>query len=159
MRSACVITNQYKDPELCIARELVALLKQMGMQVCSIEATAQALQVPDMQAHPFDVDVAFVLGGDGTILSTAPMLAADNIPVLGLNLGNMGFLSEVSITDMQKAVNQVMANEFSIERRMMVHAQIDHPNHTSVSYTQLPRATQRVRICRYFGPACRPRKS
>lgn len=137
MRGACVITNQYKDPDLCIAKQLVVLLKQMGVQVCSISATAQALQVPALQDGPFEVDIAFVLGGDGTILSMAPELAARDIPVLGLNLGNMGFLSEVSITDMQPALERVMKRAFSIEHRMMVQAEIDRPVRTLTALNEI----------------------
>jgi len=66
------------------------------------------------------VDLIIVLGGDGSMLQTARMLNPDPTPLLGVNLGNVGFLTELEIDDLPAAVKQLRAGEFRLEERMML---------------------------------------
>ena len=67
-----------------------------------------------------DADFIFVIGGDGTILRTAKMFAEYNVPVLGLNIGRLGFLSQLTQEDIESAVNKILNNEFKVEKRLML---------------------------------------
>lgn len=63
-------------------------------------------------------------GGDGTILRAARMLAKQGIPILGVHLGGIGFLSEVELGDLKTALKQIRAGKFKIDERIMVEAQV-----------------------------------
>ena len=70
------------------------------------------------------VDMVFALGGDGTVLYSASKLIGSNVPVLGINLGSLGFLSEVYEADLPKAVKAINQNDFKIFNRQVLEAKI-----------------------------------
>jgi NAD+ kinase len=77
-----------------------------------------------MQDFPGKVDLVFVLGGDGTLLGVARHLAVHKLPILGINLGNLGFLSEAEPEDLHSAVDRVLRGDYHLEQRMMIEASI-----------------------------------
>lgn len=78
----------------------------------------------------FDSDMAFaiVLGGDGTVLSAARQLAPSGIPLLTINTGHMGFLTELFLNQLSPAIEQVMRGEYEIEARSMLTVQLFREN-------------------------------
>lgn len=72
--------------------------------------------------HPMSVIVSF--GGDGTLLRTIPAAAKNNIPILGINMGHIGFLMETDIHHMEEAVLRLLRRDFEIEHRMMLCADV-----------------------------------
>ena len=69
-----------------------------------------------------DVTCAIVLGGDGTILKTARYYAPYGVPILGINLGRLGFLSQAKSTQVNEAIDYILNGSFKIEDRMMLSA-------------------------------------
>ena len=67
-------------------------------------------------------DMLISLGGDGTILRFARLLAPSKTPILGINLGKLGFLAEVSLNEMNDCLDEVLRNEYAIETRMMLES-------------------------------------
>jgi NAD+ kinase len=67
-------------------------------------------------------DILIAFGGDGTILSAARLVGARGTPILGINLGKLGFLAELSTEDMQHALAEILANQFVIEERLVLEA-------------------------------------
>ncbi|MBU1369905.1 MAG: NAD kinase [Bacteroidetes bacterium] len=70
-------------------------------------------------------DMVFSIGGDGTLLDTLPLIRDSNIPVLGINMGRLGFLSSISKQEIDQAVNQVIAGNYTLEQRSLI--QLDNP--------------------------------
>ncbi len=73
------------------------------------------------QDHP---DVALIFGGDGSILHTARLLAAYSVPLIGVNLGNLGFLASIEKKNLAAAVSRLAAGDFNIRERMMLRCQL-----------------------------------
>ena len=71
-----------------------------------------------------ELDFILVLGGDGTFLSLARALGNINTPILGIHLGDLGFLAKVILKDLYVRLNQVLKGDFIIEKRMLVQASI-----------------------------------
>lgn len=69
-----------------------------------------------------DITLAIVLGGDGTILKTARFYAQFSVPILGINLGRLGFLSQAKSTQIEEAIDLVLKGLFKIEDRIMLSA-------------------------------------
>ncbi len=70
------------------------------------------------------MDLIVVLGGDGTLLHAADAASQDGLPVLGVNMGNLGFLSEIAVDELYKTLTMVLAGESRIEKRIMLRANI-----------------------------------
>lgn len=66
------------------------------------------------------VDLAFVIGGDGTILKSARFFARYDIPIFGINLGRLGFLSQTSPENLEQSIHKVLDNDYKIDERMML---------------------------------------
>jgi len=67
-------------------------------------------------------DILIAFGGDGTILSAARLVGERGTPILGINLGKLGFLAELSTEDMQHALSEILDNRFLIEERLVLEA-------------------------------------
>ncbi|MCF6169514.1 MAG: NAD kinase [Bacteroidales bacterium] len=65
-------------------------------------------------------DMLFSIGGDGTLLDTIPFVRSSGIPILGINLGRLGFLSDVSKIEIRQAVASIFRKEYSIDKRTML---------------------------------------
>lgn len=73
-----------------------------------------------------ELEVAFVLGGDGTILRAAEMLRGSACPIMGVNLGHVGFLAEMESLDLDFTVEQVLAGRYSVEERLAIDVRAEH---------------------------------
>jgi NAD+ kinase len=73
------------------------------------------------------VDVAVSLGGDGTMLRTMAMAAARGVPVLGVNLGQLGYLTEVEPPALERALDRLVSGDFTVEERMTLEVEIVRP--------------------------------
>jgi NAD+ kinase len=104
-----IVTKKAQAQEL--AEALKAWLRARGVE--PVEA------LPDL---PASAAATVVLGGDGTMLHAVKLVGAKNIPVLGINLGGLGFLTEVTVSEMYEAMELVLAGKYEIERRMMLSA-------------------------------------
>ncbi|NOZ54480.1 MAG: NAD(+) kinase [Gammaproteobacteria bacterium] len=71
------------------------------------------------------VDLAIVIGGDGTLLNAARSLVSHDVPLLGINLGRLGFLTDVSPTDLHDKLDKIFAGEYTEEPRGLLHATIE----------------------------------
>ncbi|MBP7669523.1 MAG: NAD(+)/NADH kinase [Candidatus Eisenbacteria bacterium] len=80
-------------------------------------------RVPQQQL-PERIHLLVVLGGDGTLLGAARMLFPHEVPVLGVNFGGLGFLTDVHVRDLFPALEQTLRGDYSIERRMMLKISI-----------------------------------
>ncbi len=106
-----------RSQELC--QEMVHYLTQKGFTVHK-NSTWDEL---DVQSWIGDVDIVITLGGDGTILKAARMAFRTGTPILGINLGRLGFLSELKPEDWQEKVLAILAGQYWIESRLMLQAE------------------------------------
>ncbi len=81
-----------------------------------------------------NMDFILTIGGDGTILSTARAVAHRNIPILGIHLGDLGFMAKVTLTELYDRLDQVVAGNFSISDHMVLEAEMSANGKTIKSY-------------------------
>lgn len=107
-------------------RTLAGWLRQEGIEVLADEGSAGALGVDpkSQQELAGQVDLIVVLGGDGTLLSVARATGTRSVPILGVNLGRLGFLTEVNVDELLPALDKVMAGETRIESRMRMEVRV-----------------------------------
>ena len=121
MKHFHIVTNEIKDKDLVITKKLQAIIEKYGGSSYVFLCNENGIEKQKANA-----DCVLVLGGDGTLLSVAREVASMNIPVLGINLGNLGFLAEVEINRMDEAIARLIKGEYLTEERMMLDGTIVH---------------------------------
>ena len=135
MQTACIVTNRYRDADLRHTQRLLQLLHAHGIQVYCMEETAQRLHTPALTVDNAQVDMAFVLGGDGTLLNASRIFAKRGIPLVGINLGTLGFLTEVQTDVMDQAIGRIVSGDYTMEERTMLQAQLQHTEQSERAHT------------------------
>ena len=111
--------NPLKEGALQTRDSLLRLTAERGIGHVLITDAAALLQEP----HP--VDILVVVGGDGSLLRYADAASSLKIPLLGVNLGRIGFLSELSEQAFPDALDRLLEGAYTIERRMMLRCTIN----------------------------------
>ena len=103
-----------------LAEEMAHYLEERGASpwLCS------AWDEEEVARHVGDLDLLITLGGDGTILRAARMAAEHSVPILGLNLGRVGFLAEMEVEDWPEKLQRVLMGEYWLEERVMLRAEL-----------------------------------
>ncbi|SFS93001.1 NAD(+)/NADH kinase [Marininema halotolerans] len=129
MKTVGILVNNSKPKARLILQELVTLLEERGAKAWIEPDMASDIKREDLSLvvdrFPTCVDLVFVLGGDGTLLGVARQLAGHEIPILGFNLGHLGFLSEAEPDNLSVAVDRVLSGDYYIEERLMLDAEVD----------------------------------
>jgi len=122
MKRIGIFANAQKARAPDAVRRLAAAAEQAGLETVCIGDTRQLLPTaphcPTVEADP-SLDVVMALGGDGTVLAATRFLAGADVPVLGINLGSLGFLASVPEPDLEEAVACLAADDFAISTRTM----------------------------------------
>ena len=121
-RQVLLVIHPTKKEAHDFAIELAAALTVQGITVFTNSPLALAGMAPLQSIE--NLEAAIVLGGDGTILRAAELLRGHSIPILGINLGNVGFLAEVTQPPMAKIVEAIVARELKSEPRLTLHFEI-----------------------------------
>lgn len=127
MNKFFIITNSDKDKDLAVTGRISDYLKKQGAS-CGVQLAKRKLDGPyhytDPEVIPADTQCIIVLGGDGTLLQAARDLVYKDIPLLGINLGNLGFLAEVDLPSVYPALDKLMADDYEVEERMMLMGKV-----------------------------------
>ena len=117
MKTFLIVANSTKDENLILAGRVRDYIEMHGgdAQICV-----------DGNNIPTDcnVDIAIVLGGDGTMLLAASHLSSRGIPMIGINLGTMGFMADVDPCNMEDALDALLKDQYRIEERMKIQGKI-----------------------------------
>ncbi len=143
-----LIWNPTKTSGFEVARELRDILAERGLSVTTGITLAHALGAPELAEGSFEeCDLLMVLGGDGTLLSALDYALPKNIPMLGINLGRMGFMTEVDPANLRRDVSEVLNGNYTIDSRMtLTVAGQNENNFFALNDIVLTRSTPSVRI-------------
>jgi NAD+ kinase len=124
------LIGKYQSPEIAGSlQDLVAYLREQGRQVLVEEGTAQSVgsfgcAVAAYAGIGTQADLAIVLGGDGTMLNAARQLARTGVPLVGVNQGRLGFMTDIACQDMLSSIAALLAGKFSREQRFLLDAEV-----------------------------------
>lgn len=123
MKKFYLIANSIKDPENRITDRIVRYVEaQEG--TCVVRPHEEIIKGPyhytDPELIPEDIECIIVLGGDGTLLQAARDVVHRGIPMLGINLGHLGFLAEVDTNSLESSLDKLLQDTYTQEERMML---------------------------------------
>jgi NAD+ kinase len=117
VNSLAIITKKYKPDALQAGRDLAIWFKSQGLTAHHLENEPE----PTILPLPPGTDFIVVMGGDGTILSVARHYGRLGLPILGVNLGGLGFLTEISLDELYPTLEEhILPGKFEVEERMIL---------------------------------------
>lgn len=141
MKKVAVITNNTRDKNYIQSKNLVKLLRKEDFEVLMPEYAKEECYF-DFVSYMEDndifskCDVAVTLGGDGTILNIAHHCAKNSVPVLGVNFGNLGYMTELENGEIEY-VPRILKSDYNVEKRMMLNVDVIKNNKVLKSYVAL----------------------
>ena len=146
-----IVTNDGKDTNHAVTEKVKELLEIAGRSciLCEKDAEKNIIRerIPDM------IDCAIVIGGDGSLIEVARTLWKRDVPILGINMGTLGYLTEVEVSNLAEDITQMLKGDYLYEERMMLEG-----------WSELPaRAGELLRhrmheCCSFDGPSLREKK-
>lgn len=140
MRRIAIAAKISAPAALQYASDVAADLRKRGMEVCFDEATAKEIgdkapcfAKPELAEH---ADLLITFGGDGTLLSVARH-APGHVPILGVNMGTLGFLTEVRVEEFPGVLERVLEGDFDVESRVTFDVSVNGPSGTDRVYRVL----------------------
>lgn len=134
MNNFFIIANKQKDINLEITEQIRHHISRLGA-VCNIydqyDRDVSSIDIPE------GTQCILVIGGDGTILAAARMLVGSNIPLLGINLGTLGFLADVNLADLSKTLDLLLQGQYQVENRIMLTAEVYKQGEKAATYIAL----------------------
>ena len=134
MNNFFIIANKQKDINLEITEQIRHHISRLGA-VCNIydqyDREVSSIDIPE------ETQCILVIGGDGTILAAARMLVGSNIPLLGINLGTLGFLADVNLADLSKTLDLLLQDQYQVENRIMLTAEVYKQGEKAATYIAL----------------------
>lgn len=120
MKRFYLIINEAKDPAGAVTKKITAFIEKYGGEAVCVKNERQIFAEKGMDR----ADCALVLGGDGTLLRAAGNMMDSDIPLLGINLGTLGYLAEVESACVEEAVEKLLKDEYVREERMMLSGRV-----------------------------------
>jgi len=133
MKRIGIIAKQSKPEAVTITGRLVEWLQPKGVEVYIEEGIEKSLR-PNLRAPflnpvkreeiPSHAEMIIVLGGDGTLLSVARLVGSHEVPILGVNLGGLGFLTEITLEELYRVLERVIQGDFVTDERVVFNAAV-----------------------------------
>ncbi len=131
-RRVALVGRRQTEGLAATLRDIIAFFRKRGIEVLIERSTARAvssqidikgLAQPTLKQLARAADLAVVVGGDGTMLGFARQMAAHDVPMVGINHGRLGFITDIALEDWRKGMDAVLAGRYSAENRAMLQAQ------------------------------------
>src|SRR4030043_1796801 len=146
MKRIGIIAKQNKPETIPIARNLVEWLRPKKIEVYMEEGMVKQFHPPLGGPHlnsigrediPTKVEVIIVLGGHGTLLSVARLVGSYEVPILGVNLGGLGFLTEITLEELYRVLERVIQGDFITDERVVLNAAVIRRGERMAEFTVL----------------------
>ncbi len=116
-----IFPNEEKKSSFDIAKQIILYLNKNDIEVVSEEEKAKVLNIKSIsQVNPNEIKFLIVMGGDGTILRIAHKYSDFNAAILGINLGGLGFMADIPVSDIFSSLKDLLSDQFFIEKRLMI---------------------------------------
>ncbi len=120
IKKAAIIVNMLKPEASELVKDIVAYLETRSIASAVFGYTGDPIK-PEID----DIDIAFSLGGDGTVLFCARILADSDVPVFAVNIGNFGFITEVSKDEWRETFEDYLEGRLGLSRRLMLEVEVE----------------------------------
>jgi NAD+ kinase len=127
IKTVGLVVKRDRPEATSIAKILARFLRSKHKVPLAETEISKTIGAEPVERHQLGdrADLIVVLGGDGTLLGVARLVASKGIPILGVNLGGLGFLTEVTIEESRTALERVLDGDYEVDRRIMLEAIVE----------------------------------
>ena len=149
MKKVLIYANKHKDPDGSTAKRVSDYLDKKGVSWSIIisDLVRTGDKDADMGLKPGEYDCIIVLGGDGTVLQAARETRELEIPIVGVNLGRLGFLTEIEVDKIEDSLERLIKGDYITEKRIMLRGEVVRKNGEIIT----SRSLNDIVISRYGG--------
>ncbi len=122
MKHYLIYSNRHKDKNLETTRWIQAFLEDRGQKVSVVLDGDMEEQMDGVLSR--GVDCMIVLGGDGTMLQAARALKTAHVPMIGVNLGTLGYMTEIEVPMLEASLERLLTEDYSTEKRLMLNGKV-----------------------------------
>ena len=141
IQSVGIVTKPRLEEAARVAADLVRWFRERRIEAVVEDRLAHEIDSADVASADGqlleNVDLVVVIGGDGTLLATARLLGGRPVPILAINLGGLGFLTEVTLSELYPQLEKVLAGGFVTDRRVMLDAALVRDGETVAAHQAL----------------------
>jgi len=123
IRKVLVYPNEKRDCAYCHTQKALSFLRSQGAETYVPSDMAEVVGAEPLQRKE-TLDLAIALGGDGTMIQAAHFLLGTGVPILGINLGTLGYLTEAEPGTLETSLQQVLEGRFQVESRLILEAEV-----------------------------------
>jgi NAD kinase len=121
IRTVGLVAKYQERKAAQMVRWLIPWLKKRGKKVCVENGLARAgAQSCSKKEMALKADLIISLGGDGTLLNIAPLVERPEVPILGVNLGALGFITEVAVDELEPVLSKTLSGDYEVEKRIVL---------------------------------------
>jgi len=125
IRTVGLVAKYQERKAAQMVRWLIPWLKKRGKKVCVENGLARAgAQSCSKKEMALKADLIISLGGDGTLLNIAPLVERSEVPILGVNLGALGFITEVAVDELEPVLSKTLSGDYEVEKRMTLEVRV-----------------------------------
>lgn len=128
IKTAAIVSKVFKRPIAGAIREITSKLEALGVKVYLDANTSVGFNIPEIESVSIrqmrDLDLIIVVGGDGSVLGAARTLVDLKVPVLGINRGHLGLLTDVNPSTLDKSLEKIVKGQYTLEERTMIDVRV-----------------------------------
>lgn len=129
MNKVLIYTNKHKDPDEVITSRVRTFLEKEGIETDVLLSDIKRTEDKDAEIEQRSgYDLIIVLGGDGTVLQAAREAWKSDIPIVGVNLGKLGFLTEIEPSKLEESLSRLIGGDYYTEKRLMLCGEVIKKN-------------------------------
>ena len=136
IKSAVIVSNVKKRPVSGAIRDIASKLTKLGVKVYLVANTSVGFNIPEIESitrrQMRDLDLIIVVGGDGSVLGAARTLVDLKVPVLGINRGHLGLLTDVNPDNLDESLQKVVKGYYTLEDRTMIDVRVSRDSDDGV---------------------------
>ncbi len=142
-----LVVNERKDTNFALSNIVTEYIGKRANIYVSQKSLKTGIKNSEYTDDLSKIDMFIVLGGDGTLLSVAKSASQSGIPVVGINLGRLGFLTEIEKNEIKEGIDRLISGDFVIENRMMLEATLpDGKKTTSLNDFVITRGNSTLKV-------------
>ena len=138
MKKVGIIPNIEKEKSKVAAEKIISFLQEKGFEALIEKEAVEALNIDiagcDEKELYSESEFIVVLGGDGTMLNAGKIACEHNTPLIGINLGHLGFLTDTDTSGMESSLTKVIEGDYNLEKRMMIEAEVNSASEGTNSF-------------------------